>query len=90
MENKSNPITKIKCGSVEADVVCMSVFLKSNERKRFALLKSNADFICTVHYYKSKSVSRIHLGFEDNFKFEQLKKFDIYWNVNFVNRFNRR
>lgn len=86
LENKSNPITKIKCGSVEADVVCMSVFLKSNERKRFALLKSNADFICTVHYYKSKSVPKIQLGFEDNFHFEQLKKFDIYWNINFVKK----
>jgi predicted ester cyclase len=86
LENKSNPITKIKCGSVEADVVCMSVFLKSNERKRFALLKSNQSFIFTVNYYKSKSVPKIQLGFQDNYLFEQLKKFDIYWNVNFINR----
>lgn len=84
LKNQVNPITKIKHGTVEADVVCISVFFKSNERKRFALLKSNADFICTVHYYKSKSVPRIQLGFEDNFEFEQLKKFDIYWNVNFI------
>lgn len=90
LKNQPNPITKIKHGTVEADVVCISVFFKSNERKRFALLKSNADFICTVHYYKSKSVPRIQLGFEDNFEFEQLKKFDIFWNVNFVNELNKR
>lgn len=84
LKNQANPITKIKYGTVEADVVCISVFFKSNERKRFALLKSNSDFICTVHYYKSKSVPRIQLGFEDNFEFEQLKKFDIFWNVNFI------
>jgi|GEM_PF-1470338 len=86
LKNQPNPITKIKHGTVEADVVCISIFFKSNERKRFALFKSNADFICTVHYYKSKSVPRIQLGFADNFEFEQLKKFDIYWNVNFINR----
>ena len=86
LENKNNPITKIKYGSVEADVVCISVFFKSNERKRFALLKSNTSFICTVNYYKSKSAPKIQLGFEDNFQFEQLKKFDIYWNVNFANK----
>lgn len=85
LENKSNPITKIKYGSVDADVVCMSVFFKSNERKRFSLLKSNSSFICTVNYYKSKSVPKIQLGFEDNFEFEQLKKFDINWNINFIN-----
>ena len=90
LKNQANPITKIKHGIVEADVVCISVFFKSNERKRFALLKSNADFICTVHYYKSKSVPRIQLGFEDNFEFEQLKKFDIFWNVNFRNKLNKR
>ena len=90
LKNQANPITKIKHGIVEADVVCISVFFKSNERKRFALLKSNTDFICTVHYYKSKSVPRIQLGFEDNFEFEQLKKFDIFWNVNFVNELNKR
>ena len=90
LENQANPITKIKHGIVEADVVCISVFFKSNERKRFALLKSNTDFICTVHYYKSKSVPRIQLGFEDNFEFEQLKKFDIFWNVNFRNKLNKR
>ena len=90
LKNQANPITKIKHGIVEADVVCISVFFKSNERKRFALLKSNTDFICTVHYYKSKSVPRIQLGFEDNFEFEQLKKFDIFWNVNFRNKLNKR
>ena len=90
LKNQPNPITKIKHGTVEADVVCISVFFKSNERKRFALLKINADFICMVHYYKSKSVPRIQLGFEDNFEFEQLKKFDIFWNVNFVNELNKR
>lgn len=84
LKNQANPITKIKHGTVEADVVCISVFFKSNERKRFALLKSNTDFICTIHYYKSKSVPRIQLEFEDNFEFEQLKKFDIFWNVNFI------
>ena len=84
LKNQANPITKIKHGTVEADVVCISVFFKSNERKRFALLKSNTDFICTIHYYKSKSVPMIQLEFEDNFEFEQLKKFDIFWNVNFI------
>ncbi len=84
LKNQPNPITKIKHGTVEADVVCISVFFKSNERKRFALLKSNTDFICTVHYYKSKSVPKIQLGFADNYQFEHLKKFDIFWNVNFI------
>lgn len=84
LKNQANPITKIKHGRVEADVVCISVFFKSIERKKFALLKSNTDFICTAHYYKSKSVPKIQLGCEDNFEFEQLKKFDIFWNVNFV------
>lgn len=85
LKNQSNPITKIKHGTVESDVVCISVFFKSTERKKFALLKSNTSFICTVHYYKNKSIPKIQLGFEDNFKYEQLKKFDIYWNINFIN-----
>jgi hypothetical protein len=89
LENKYNPITKIKYGTVEADVVSISVFFKSNERKRFALLKSNQSFICTVNYYKSKSLTKIQLGFQDNYYFEQLKKFDIYWNVNFINRMEK-
>jgi len=86
LENKYNPITKIKYGAVEADVVCISVFFKSNVRKRFALLKSNTSFICTVHYYKSKSVPKIKLGFQDNYLFEQLKKLDIYWNINYIKK----
>lgn len=84
IENKYNPITKIKYGKVEADVVCMSIFFKSTKRKPYSLLKSNEDFICTVNYYKSKSIPRIQLGFQDNYYFEQLKKFDIYWNANFI------
>lgn len=90
LKNQINPITKIKYGPVEADVVRISLFFKSNERKKFSLLKGNSDFICTVNYYKSKSIPKIDLGFEENFKFEQLKKFDIYWNINFINELSNR
>jgi hypothetical protein len=85
LENKSNPITKIKYGKIEADLVRLIVFYKTNIRDSFSLLQNNENFICLTHYYKSKSVTRIQVPFQNNYIFEELKKFDIYWNKRFIN-----
>lgn len=83
LENKSNPKTKIKNGTIEAELVRLLVFYKTHKRDSFSLFKSNANFICLAHYYKSKSVSKIEVPFQDNYTFENLKKLDIYWNKNY-------
>lgn len=83
LENKSNPKTKIKNGIIEAELVRLLVFYKTHERNSFSLFKSNENFICLAHYYKSKLVSKIEVPFQDNYTFENLKKLDIYWNKNY-------
>jgi len=83
LENKSNPQTKIKYGKIEADLVRIEVFYKMHERGKFSLLQNNNKFICFVHYYKSKSVTKIEVPSQDNYIFENLKKFDIFWNKGF-------
>ena len=84
LENQRNLKTKIKYGKVEADVVRLKVFYKTNERGNFELLADNKRFICLVHYYKSKSVPRIDIAFQNHYNFENIKKLDIYWNKNFI------
>jgi len=86
LENKANPITKIKHGKVEADVVRLTIFYKTHKRDSFSLLQNNEAFICFAHYYKSKSITKIEVLFQDNYIFENLKKIDIYWNKNYLNR----
>ena len=83
LENKSNPQSKIKHGKIEADLVRIEVFYKMYERGRFALLQNNDNFICLVYYYKSRSVPKIEVPFQNNYNFENLKKFDIYWSKGF-------
>jgi hypothetical protein len=82
LENQKNPYTKIKYGNVDADVVILNVFYRQYERKAFSLLANNEHFICSVHYYKGRSTDRIRVPFQDNYIFENIKKFDIYWNKN--------
>ena len=90
LENKANPITKIKYGKIEADVVRLTIFYKTYKRDSFSLFQDNEAFICLVHYYKSKKIQRIRVGFLDNYNYEQLKKFDI-WNINIFDVFwNKR
>ncbi len=69
---------------MEADVVRLKVFYKVNSRGSLELLQENKRFICLVHYYKSKSVPIIDIPFQDHYNFENIKKFDIYWNKNFI------
>jgi len=83
LENKSNPITKIKHGKIEADVVRLLVFFKTRQRNSFSLFSNNKSFICLAHYYKSKSVVQIQIPFQENYTFEKMKKIDVYWNRNF-------
>ncbi len=80
LENQKNPYTKIKYGKVEADIVMLNVFYRQHERKPFALLSSNEYFICSTYYYKSNSTPRISVTFQNNYIYENIKKFDIYWN----------
>ncbi len=40
--------------------------------------------------YGEEIVVTLSRQLQDNFGFEQLKKFDIFWNVNFVNGLNKR
>jgi len=84
LENKANPTTKIKYGRIEADVVRLTIFYKTYKRDSFSLLQNNEAFICFAHYYKNKSITKIKVPFQDNYIFENLKKFDIYWNKNFI------
>jgi len=84
LENQRNPKTKIKYGKIEADLVRLKVFYKTSNRGNFELLQENERFICFVHYYKSKSVPRVDIVFEDHYNFENIKKFDIYWNKSFI------
>jgi len=85
LENKKNPITKIKYGKIEADVVTISVFYKIRKRINYSSLASNKYFICKVDYYKNKSTPKIRVPLQNNYIFENIKKFDIYWNKNFNN-----
>jgi hypothetical protein len=82
LENQKNPYTKIKFGKVEADVVNINIFYRQYERKPFSLLANNKHFICSVYYYKSSSITRINVPYQENYIFENIKKFDIYWNKN--------
>ena len=82
LENKANPTTKIKYGKIEADVVRLSIFYKTDKRDSFSLFRSNETFICLAHYYKSKSIVKIEVPFQDNYIYENIKKLDIYWNKN--------
>lgn len=81
LENKSNPITKIKHGKIEADIVRLKVFYKSKNRD-LSLLSRNESFICFVHYYKSEKLPKLTVPFLDNYVYEDLKKLDIFWNKN--------
>ncbi len=80
LENKKNPQDKIKYGKMEADLVRLEVFYRMRERGNFALLKDNQYFICLVHYYKNRRVTKIEVPFQNNYYYEKIKKFDIYWN----------
>lgn len=82
LENQKNPYTKIKFGKIEADVVILNVFYRQYERKAFSLLANNEHFICSLYYYKGNSTNRITVPFQDNYIFENIKKFHIYWNKN--------
>lgn len=84
LENQRSPKTKIKYGKIEADLVRLKVFYKTNSRGSLELFQENERFICLVHFYKSKSVPRIDVAFQDHYNFENIKKFDIYWNKNFI------
>lgn len=81
-ENQKNPYTKIKFGKVEADVVYINVFYRQYERKPLSLLANNEYFICSVYYYKSKSTHRLDVPFPQNYIFETIKNFEVYWNKN--------
>jgi hypothetical protein len=83
LENKINPTTKIIYGKMEADVVILELFYKTNTRDSFQLLKDDSNFICLLYYYKSKSITKIKVAFQDNYIFEKIKKFDIFWNKGF-------
>lgn len=85
LENKKNPITKIKHGKIEADIVRLKVFYKSRSRD-FSLLPRNESFICFVHYYKSEKTPKLTVSFLDNYIYENLKKLDIYWNKNLYDK----
>ncbi|MHC3995527.1 hypothetical protein ACXWTF_11940 [Thiomicrolovo sp. ZZH C-3] len=82
LENQKNPYTKIKFGKVEADVINLNVFYRQYERKAFSLLSDNEYFICSMYYYKNRSTPRIIVPFKQNYIFENIKKFDFYWNKN--------
>jgi len=85
LENKSNPLTKIKYEMMEADIVSIFVFYKTNIRNSFSLLQNNENFICITQYHKSKNTPKISIFFQDNYNFESLKKFDIYWSKRLKN-----
>ena len=80
LENKKNPIYKIKYGKMPADVVRLEVFYRTSIRNQFSLLSNNNSFICIVQYYRSMFVPKIDVGFPDNYIFEKIKKIDIFWN----------
>lgn len=85
LENKNNPITKIKHGKIEADIVRLKVFYKSRSRD-FSLLAKNESFVCFVHYYKNEKLPKLTVAFLDNYVYENLKKLDIYWNKNLYDK----
>ena len=85
LENQRNPKDKMKYGKIEADVVRLKVFYKVNSRGSLELLQENDRFICFVHYYRNKSIPKMDIAFQDHYIFENInKKFDIYWNKNFI------
>ena len=82
-ENKSNPISKIKSGKIEADLVRIEVFYRRYERGSFSLMQDNEKFICLAHYYKNWFVPKITVPFQNNYDYKKIKKFDIFWSKGF-------
>ena len=86
LENQKNPYTIIKYGKVEADVIIINVFYRQYERKLFSLLSDNEYFICSVYYYRNKSIHRLTVPYSQNYLHQNIKRFDIYWNQEFLKK----
>jgi len=84
LQNKSNPKDKIKHGKIEADVIRVSIFYQTKKRNQFDQFLDNTSFIALVHYYKDKSTPKITMTAKHLYHFEKLKRFDIYWNNDFI------
>jgi len=82
LENRRNPITPIKYGKVDADIVSLHIYYKTKKRNKIGYL-DNKSFICESQYYRTKSITH-YSHYPINTKKEVIKKWDIYWNKSFL------
>ena len=73
---------------MESDIINIHVFYNNNERENLVIqvvdekIKINDNFICTVWYYKDKSIVKFPYYFANKFKLENIDKIGVYWNPN--------
>lgn len=83
LENMQNPVTKIKYGKIDADIVSISLYYKTKKRNIYTYV-DNEYFICEAQYYRTNSIPKYTYHPFKTTK-EEIKKWDIYWNGNFLN-----
>lgn len=81
LENMQNPITKIKYGKIDADIINISIYYKTKQRTVYTYI-DNEFFICEAQYYRTKSTPKYSYHPFETTK-ETVKKWDIYWNKKF-------
>lgn len=89
LENKINPKQKIKHGKIEADAVTLKVFYETKNRNSFSLQEDNKSFICIVNYIQRQIYHKlIAIPIGEHYEFEHIKKLNIHWNKNFIEKNN--
>lgn len=84
LENMRNPLTKIKYGKIDADIVSISLYYKTKKRHIYTYI-DNEYFICEAQYYRTNSIPKYTYHPFKTTK-EKIKKWDIYWSEIFLSR----
>jgi len=85
LETPQNPHIETKYGKVDCDMVFVSIFTHSYDRKKFNLFPSNDSFVCTAHYYKDSTCPKLSHGgvmvsLWNSYNKEKYKNNVIAWN----------
>ena len=86
LETPQNPHIETKYGKVDCDMVFVSIFTHSYNRKKFNLFPSNDSFVCTAHYYKDNTCPKLSHGgvmesLWNSYNKEKYKNIVIAWNT---------
>jgi len=85
LETPQNPCIEVKSGKMDCEIVFVNIFTHSYDRKKFNLFPSNDSFVCSAHYYKDSSCTRLNHGgvmesLWNSYKKERYHKIEIAWN----------